>query len=249
MKRFAKVSIGPRLFSPATTAVSPRLISPVVLRRSATVICLIALLVSTASVRLTKVRASVEVAQQTASTKHAITHQDYDSWRSIQSPQISRDGKFIAYTFLPQDGDGDVIVRNIATGTDWKAPRGYRPPVPPPDDATTNAGEIIAAQGRLVRPVFTADSKFVVFSIEPTKADVNKAKKEKKKPEEMPKNALGIMDVSNGKVTRIERVKSFQVPDDTAGYIAYLLEPTADERKTDDKGVAREAAVVPTEGQ
>src|SRR5262245_47392987 len=215
MKRLGKVFSGPRPFSITT---------PVVIRRTASLICVVSLLVSVASLRLTNVAATFDEAQQrTATTKRPITHQDYDSWRSIQSPQISRDGKFVAYAFLPQDADGDVIVRNIATGVDWKAPRGYRPPVPPPDDPGTNVGEVLAAQGRLVRPVFTADSKFLIFSIEPTKAEVNKAKKDKKKPEDMPKNAMGIMDLSNGTVTKIEKVKNFQVPEDGSGFIAYLM--------------------------
>ena len=83
-------------------------------------------------------------------------------------------------------------MRHLASGAEWRAPRGYRPPAPPPDDPGANVAEFIAAQGRLVRPAITADSRFVVFSIEPAKADLNKAKKEKKKPEDMPKNALGI---------------------------------------------------------
>src|SRR5687768_9322999 len=165
-------------------------------------------------------------AQQTATTRRPLTHQDYDSCRSIQATQISRDGKFVAYASMPQDGDGEIIVRNVASGAEWRAPRGYRPPVPPPDDPGVNVGEVIAAQARLIRPVFTADGRFVVFSIEPTKADVNKAKKEKKKPEDMPKNAIGIMDTSTGAVTRVEKVKNFQVPEDGSGFIAYLLEPT-----------------------
>src|SRR3989441_6109193 len=119
----------------------------------------------------------------------------------------------------------EVVVRNLATGIDQRAPRGYHPPVPPPDDPGANIGEFLAAQARLVRPVFAADSRFVVFSIEPTKAEVAKAKKEKKKPEDMPKNSLGIMDLSSGQVVRIEKVKSFQVPEDGSGFIAYLLEP------------------------
>ncbi|MDX6288795.1 MAG: hypothetical protein QOH42_594 [Blastocatellia bacterium] len=158
-------------------------------------------------------------------TKRALTHQDYDSWHSIQSPQISRDGKFIAYAFMAQDGDSEIVVRKLSSGAEWRAPRGYRQPAPPPDDSIPNVAELIAANARLSRPFFTADSRFVVFSIEPTKAEVNKAKKEKKKPEDMPKNALGIMDTSSGQVARIERVKSFQVPEDGAGFIAYLLEP------------------------
>ena len=164
------------------------------------------------------------LAQQPATTKRPLTHQDYDSWRSIQSPTISRDGKFVAYAYMAQDADSEIVVRNVASGTEWRAARGYRPPAPPPDDSIPNAGELIAAQGRLSRPLFTADSRFVVFSIEPTKADLTKAKKEKKRPDDMPKNALGIMELAGGQVARVERVKSFQVPEDGGGYVAYLLE-------------------------
>ncbi|HEY2917360.1 MAG TPA: hypothetical protein VGK77_00055, partial [Candidatus Binatia bacterium] len=164
-------------------------------------------------------------AQQPSTAKRPLAHRDYDSWRTIGSPQISRDGKFVAYPYMSQDGDSEVVARNLASGVEWRAPRGYRPPAPPPDDSLPNFGEIIAAQGRLVRPLFTADSRFLVFSIEPGKAELNKAKKEKKKPEDMPKNALGIMDLSNGQVARIDRVKNFQVPEDGSGFIAYLLEP------------------------
>ena len=163
-------------------------------------------------------------AQQPAQAKRPLTHQDYDSWHSIQAPQISRDGKFVAYAYMAQDADSEIVVRNVASGTEWRAARGYRPPAPPPDDSIPNFAELIAAQARLSRPLFTADSRFVVFSIEPTKAELNKAKKEKKKAEDMPKNALGIMDVSSGQVARVERVKSFQVPEDAGGFIAYLME-------------------------
>ncbi len=183
-------------------------------RKFTSAICAIALLVTSFA----------NTFGQATTTGRALTHQDYDSWHSIQSPQISRDGKFVAYTFMAQDGDSEVVVRNLVTGAEWRAPRGYRAPAPPPDDSIPNVGELIAANARLVRPFFTADSRSVVFGVEPTKAEVAKAKKEKKKPEDMPRNAMGIMDTSTGQVTRIERVKSFQVPEDGSGFIAYLLE-------------------------
>src|SRR6185503_20112011 len=191
------------------------------LQRTVALLCTVALLTSMA------------LAQQTApaTVKRPLTHQDYDSWRSILAQQVSRDGKFVAYAYVPQDGDGEIVVRNIATGVDWRAPRGYRPPVPPPDDPGTNLAEFQAEQARLLRPVFTADTKFLVFSTEPTKAEVNKAKKEKKKPEDMPKNGLSIMDLANGTVTRIERVKTFRVPEDGTGFIAYQLESTKPQDK------------------
>src|SRR5829696_3282605 len=189
------------------------------LQRSVSLLCTIALF------------ATLALAQQAAPAKRALTHQDYDSWRSVVAQQISRDGKFVAYAYIPQDGDGEIVARNLATGVEWKAPRGYRPPVPPPDDPGTNVAEFMAEQARLLRPVFTADSRFVIFGTEPTKADLNKAKKEKKKPEDMPKNGLSIMDLSNGTVTRIERVKTFRVPEDGSGFIAYQLEAAKPEAK------------------
>src|SRR5688500_6971129 len=189
------------------------------LQRTVALLCTFALLVT------------MTYAQAPATaTKRALTHQDYDSWRSISAQQISRDGKFVAYAYVPQDGDGEIVVRNIATGVDGRAPRGYRPPVPPPDDPGTNVAEIQADQARLLRPVFTADSRFLVFGTEPTKAEVNKAKKEKRKPEDMPTNALSIMDLSNGTVTKIEKVKTFRVPEDGSGFIAYLFEAKPEEK-------------------
>jgi len=192
------------------------------LRRSVSLVCMLA------------VCATMLVAQQqpaaTPAAKRALTHQDYDSWASIVASQVSRDGKFVAYAYVPQDGDGEIVVRNIATGVDWRAPRGYRPPVPPPDDPGTNVAEFQAEQARLLRPVFTADSRFLIFQTEPTKAEITKAKKEKKKPEDMPKNGLGIMDLSTGTVTRVERVKTFRVPEDGFGSFAYQLEPKAEDK-------------------
>jgi dipeptidyl aminopeptidase/acylaminoacyl peptidase len=198
---------------------------PRVLRQSLSVISLLALLASTVP---------FAIAQRTAVTKRPLTHADYDTWRSIVSPQISRDGKFVAYAYMAQDVDSDIVVRNIASGTEWRAPRGYRPPAPPPDVSLPNSAEIVAEQARLVRPIFTADTRFVAFSIEAAKAELNKAKKEKKRPEDMPKNALGLMNLSNGQVAKIDRVKNFQVPEDAGGFIAYLREASSGLKKGDE---------------
>ena len=197
------------------------------LQRTVALLCTMALL------------ATMTLAQQAPAAKRALTHQDYDSWRSIVAQQISRDGKFVAYAYQPQDGDGEVVARNIATGVDWRAPRGYRPPVPPPDESIPNAAELIAEQARLLRPVFTTDSRFLVFGTEPLKAEVAKAKKEKRKPEEMPKNGLSIMELATGTVTRVERVKTFRVPEDGSGFIAYLSEPVASTTNPPSSGRAK----------
>jgi dipeptidyl aminopeptidase/acylaminoacyl peptidase len=227
--------------------------APTLLQQSASLLCAVALLATIVAYPAALVRAQQATAAtrtaQTPATKRALTHQDYDSWRSVVAQQVSRDGKFVAYAYMPQDGDGEIVVRNLATGVDWRAPRGYRPPVPPPDDPGTNIAEFQAEQARLLRPVFTADSRFLVFSTEPTKAEITKAKKEKKKPEDMPKNGLSIMDLSNGTVTSIEKVKTFRVPEDQSGFIAYLFEPTAPTPNPPPTGQATEPSTPPARPQ
>ncbi len=160
-----------------------------------------------------------------ATAKRPLTAQDFDSWRSLQGSTISRDGKFVAYVMQPQDGDGELFVKNTATGAEWKFQRGYRPPAPPPDPSDPVATQAFIAQGRLLRPTFSADSKYLFFNLEPTKAEILKARKDKKRPDDFPKNALGIMDLATGQVTKIENAKNYQVPEDGAGFVAILKEP------------------------
>src|SRR5215216_2531084 len=203
------------------------------LRKKITALCLSILLLSTSV-----------FAQQTAS-KRPLTHADYDSWRSIQGQTLSRDGKFVAYALVPQDGDGEIVVRNLTTGAEWRHTRGAQPVNPPmPNPAVEPPASPPQFAGR---PVFTADSRFVVFQVLPAKADTEKAKKEKKKPENMPKNGMGIMDLATGEVVRIERVKNFRVPEDGAGFLAYLLEPKKEERKPEDNNPETPAATAKRE--
>lgn len=165
-----------------------------------------------------------------AQAKRPLTADDFDSWRILQGPQISRDGKFVAYVMQPQDGDGELFVKSTVGAQEWRVPRGYRPPTPPPDASDPAAAQAFAALARRLQPAFSADSKFVFFNIEPNKADILKARKDKKKPEDFPKTALGIMDLATGKVTRVEEVKSFQVPADGAGFVAILKEQGKEEK-------------------
>ena len=131
--------------------------------------------------------------------KKPIAHDVYDTWRSIRNTQIARDGTWVVYALVPQDADGEVVARNLRTNTEYRHPRG------------TN-------------PVLTVDAKFVVFTIAPPKAEVEKAKKAKKKPEDEPKPGVGIMSLATGVVTTAERVKNFKVPEESGRFVAYLTE-------------------------
>ncbi|HEV2446294.1 MAG TPA: hypothetical protein VGS58_10245, partial [Candidatus Sulfopaludibacter sp.] len=160
---------------------------------------------------------SVSLAQ---TPKRPLTHKDYDAWRTISSQRLSNDGKFLAYGVFPQEGDGEVIVRNLVTGQETRHAAGARPQPP----TTTTEEEGPPPQPRGVTIAFSADSRTLVFSTFPPKADVDKAKKEKKTAEQMPKDGMVVLNLAAGAVTKIDRVKQFHLPEDASGYLAYLKE-------------------------
>ncbi len=66
------------------------------------------------------------LAQHTSgSTKRPLTHADYDSWKSINNPQISVDGKWILYLETPQKGDADLVVLNPDKNIEYRHRVGY----------------------------------------------------------------------------------------------------------------------------
>lgn len=121
------------------------------------------------------------------STKRSLTHEDYDSWKSIVSATISANGHWVLYLETPQDGEADLVVENLKSKKEYLHTIGY-------------SGEGTDSE-RAAKAQFTHDSTHVVFLISPSKAEIKKAKKNKKeKPEEKPKKKLGIMDLSDGSV-------------------------------------------------
>jgi dipeptidyl aminopeptidase/acylaminoacyl peptidase len=168
-----------------------------------------------------------------AQTKRPLTHKDYDAWRTISSPTLSRDGKFLAYAYMPEDGDGDLVVRNLQTGKEWREPVGALPPPPIVDPAEANPEKEPPRRGITIR--FTSDSLFLVASTYPPKADVEQAKKDKKKPENMPKTGILMLNLSTGGATRVADVKNFQVPEKGGAWVAYRKEAKPEEKAKDEK--------------
>ncbi|MEK7752093.1 MAG: hypothetical protein AAB654_09275, partial [Acidobacteriota bacterium] len=65
--------------------------------------------------------------------KRPLTLKDADGWRSIQSQTLSRDGRWLAYGLFPQEGDGEVVVRDVASAKELRENAGTLPPPPEPD--------------------------------------------------------------------------------------------------------------------
>lgn len=131
--------------------------------------------------------------------KKALDHDVYDSWKSIASTSLSRDGMWSVYAVNPQVGDGNLFIRS------------------------TNGGNTMTIE-RGTLPRFSRDSKYLTTTVVPAKAEVDKARREKKAPKDMPKNMFVVIDLASGKQTPIEKVRSTRFADKDSGWFAYQIE-------------------------
>ena len=138
--------------------------------------------------------------------KIALDHTVYDQWEAIRETIWQPQGQYLCYSISPQEGDAVLIVKNRLTLSETIIPRG-------------------------AQPVFTEDGNYLIAKIRPTFTATRKANIDKKKPDEMPKDSLVILNVANGDLTKIPAVKSFQVPELGNGVIAYLKEAKGDINK------------------
>ncbi len=163
------------------------------------------------------------IAAQDTKSKQPLTHDVYDSWRSIESPVISADAHWILYIETPQKGEAELVIVNVQDGERYRHAVGF-------------TGEDTDAE-RAAAAAFTFDSRHVVFLISPTQEEVKKAKKPEAKEgtsaepklrgnrdKDSPKKKLGIMDLANGQVAEIESVQNFKLPKEAGGWVAYLKE-------------------------
>lgn len=147
----------------------------------------------------------IPICKLAVSQKKPLDHSVYDAWQSIGERMVSNDGQWAVYTITPQEGDNELVIQKVDDSYRKTVARGY------------NA-------------VITEDSRYVIFRIKPFYKETRDARIKKKKPEDMPKDSLAIIELGKDSMWRIPKVKSYSTPREAAGWAAYHLE-----KKPDDK--------------
>jgi len=149
--------------------------------------------------------------------KRPLDHNAYDSWESVSAFSLSDDGKVLYYSIVPQEGDSRLVVRRLDSGQELVVERASKMEMP-------------------------RDAKFLVCKISPRFADTRKAKIDKKKADEMPRDTLAYVNLSTLELVRLSDVKSFEVGYEAAPYIfASFSHKDGDASRTD-------LLIIPTDG-
>lgn len=142
--------------------------------------------------------------------KKPMTHDVYDDWKSLQTVSLSNDGNWIGYRIAPQEGDAVLELKNL------------------------NSDEVIKVD-RVSRYAFSANSQFVAAEIKPGFELERELKLKKTARNKMPKDSLYIINLTNGEMTKVGRVKNYQMPSESENWIAWLHEKPLPEKKKEVK--------------
>jgi acetyl esterase/lipase/uncharacterized protein (DUF2147 family) len=142
-------------------------------------------------------QATPPAATKAATSAKAMELADILAWKSINLTVMSPDGKWFAYRLSPLDGDSEVVVR------DTRGDKEYRFPV---GDARGAAGSLAISE----------DSKWVAFSVAPTKKEAAQLKKQRKPLQ----NKVTILNLLDGSETKIDKIQRFALSGERANWIA-----------------------------
>ncbi|HEX4684158.1 MAG TPA: prolyl oligopeptidase family serine peptidase [Gemmatimonadaceae bacterium] len=161
--------------------------------------------------------------------KKVLTQADWDTWKSINAPALSNDGKWAVYTLVPQVGDGDLVIRSTTSNTEYRVPRGFlgRPNNTPgglrgPQGGTGEEAPV----GPTASPAtISADSRFVIVSTQPNQAEVEHAPRGRGAAAN--RQSMAIVSLADGKVTTVENVRSFRMAPANGTWLAYVAQDSA----------------------
>jgi dipeptidyl aminopeptidase/acylaminoacyl peptidase len=137
----------------------------------------------------------------TAAQKPPLDHGAYDIWKTIRGERISADGAWVLYHLAPRVGDAELVV--------------------------TRSGDREIRVDRVDSARFSADSRFVIFTIAPAYDSVRTLRLSNTKHADMPADTLGILTLATGEIARVPGVRSWKVPERGAAAVAYTVDRMA----------------------
>jgi dipeptidyl aminopeptidase/acylaminoacyl peptidase len=164
-------------------------------------------------------------------SKRPLTYDAVDYWKSIGGTRLSDDGQWLVYSVTSQSEDGELIVRNLKTSQEFKHPRGTNAQFTPDGKfvvftiAQTKADEERERQQNRARQ--GNESAAGGQSGEPGQQQTaapggrqGAAGRGNQRRNE-PRTGLGIMSLADGKVTTVDKVGSFRLPEENSTWLAY----------------------------
>jgi dipeptidyl aminopeptidase/acylaminoacyl peptidase len=158
--------------------------------------------------------ASMEQAAAPAAPRKAVNVEDVIAWKTVSTTVVSNNGEWFAYRVAPQEGDAELMVRNIASGKETKFPLGE---VGAP--AGGGGGAAVAAAGATIQ--FSDDSKWIAFTTTALRAEAQRLRRQRRPVQ----TSVTVVNLASGEKKDYPNVRRFAFSGDAATHIALHRAP------------------------
>lgn len=128
---------------------------------------------------------------------NALSHKDYDNWKSLKNSKISNDGKIVTYEINPQKGDGKLYIHDYLSKLNIIINKGYNTTI-------------------------TSNSNYVITKIRNPYIKIRELKLKKIKEENFPKDSLYIWYRIKNDIIKISNVIEYISPIKNPEILVYV---------------------------
>ncbi|MEO6214078.1 MAG: prolyl oligopeptidase family serine peptidase [Vicinamibacterales bacterium] len=150
------------------------------------------------------------------SVKKSVELDDIIAWKSIGTTVLSSNGEWFAYRIAPQEGDAELVVRNIASGKETKFNLGE---VGAPGGGGGRGGAADAGGGAGVS--FSDDAKWIAFTTNPTRAEGQRLRRQRRPVE----GSVSVVNLAGGEKKEYPRIRRFAFSGNASTHIALQRSP------------------------
>jgi dipeptidyl aminopeptidase/acylaminoacyl peptidase len=140
--------------------------------------------------------------------KKAISINDFNKWKRIESTRISTNGNYVMYKLSPEVGNKTLVLYNIK------------------NEKTDTLKRVSTAD-------FAFNGHYAIATVVTDHEDVRQLKFKKEKKENYPKDSLYLIDLKTFDHQFLDLVKSWKTPETNGEWLAYLREEPLPEPEPD----------------
>lgn len=159
--------------------------------------------------------ARMEQSAAPAAAKKSLAVEDVIAWKNISTTALSNDGQWFAYRVAPQEGDAELVVRNIQSGKETKFPLGE---VGAPAGRGGGAGAGVFGGGSLQ---FSDDSKWIAFTKAPLRAEAQRLRRQRRPVQ----NSVTVVNLATGDKKDYPNIRRFSFSGEASTHIALHRAP------------------------
>jgi dipeptidyl aminopeptidase/acylaminoacyl peptidase len=144
--------------------------------------------------------------------KRPIEIADVIAWKALATPTLSSDGQWFAYRLAPQEGDADVVLKQIRGDKELKFPAGEQPQ----GEGGGGRGGPGGPGGGTTSVAFSEDGKWAAFTSYPSRAAAQRLRRQRRPIQ----SAVTVVNLATGEKQEYPKIRRFAFSGDSSAWIA-----------------------------